>query len=73
MGVTIMNDVDVVIEFEKGAKVIEIAQVLHSIDSWAGYKIDVSYIVSTKKMLMDTTRELEAYRRAERDFQREKP
>ena len=72
MGVTMMNDVDVVIEFEKGAKVIEIAQALHSIDSWAGYKIDVSCIVSTKKMLVDTTKELEAYRRAERDFQREK-
>ena len=72
MGVTMMNDVDVVIEFEKGAKVIEIAQALHSIDSWAGYKIDVSCIVSTKKMLVDTTRELEEYRRAERDFQREK-
>ena len=72
MGVTMMNDVDVVIEFEKGAKVIEIAQALHSIDSWAGYKIDVSCIVSTKKMLVDTTKELEAYRRAEREFQREK-
>ena len=72
MGVTIMNDVDAVIEFEKGAKVIEIAQALHSIDSWAGYKIDVSCIVSTKKMLVDTTKELEAYRRAERVFQREK-
>ena len=72
MGVTIMNDVDVVIEFEKGAKVIEIAQALHGIDSWVGYKIDISCIVSTKKMLVDTTRELEAYRRAERDFQREK-
>ena len=72
MGVTMMNDVDVVIEFEKGAKVIEIAQALHSIDSWAGYKIDVSCIVSTKKMLVDTTRELEEYRRAKRDFQCEK-
>ena len=72
MGVTIMNDVDTVIEFEKGAKVIEIAQALHSIDSWTGYKVEVSCIVSTKKMLVDTTREIEAYRRAERDFQREK-
>ena len=72
MGVTMMNDVDVVIEFEKGAKVIEIAQALHGIDSWAGYRVDISCIVSTKKMLVDTTREIEAYRRAERDFQREK-
>ena len=72
MGVTMMNDVDVVIEFEKGAKVIKIAQALHGIDSWAGYKIDISCIVATKKMLVDTTREIESYRRAERDFQREK-
>ena len=72
MGVTIMNDVDAVIEFEKGAKVIEIAQALHGIDSLTGYKVDISCIVSTKKMLVDTTREIEAYRRAERDFQREK-
>ena len=72
MGVTIMNDVDAVIEFEKGAKVIEIAQALHGIDSWTGYKVDISCIVLTKKMLVDTTREIEAYRRAERDFQREK-
>ena len=67
-----MNDVDAVIEFEKGAKVIEIAQALHGIDSWTGYKVDISCIASTKKMLVDTTREIEAYQRAERDFQREK-
>ena len=72
MGVTIMNDVDAVIEFEKGAKVIEIAQALHGIDSWTDYKVDISCIVSTKKMLVDTTRQIEAYRRAERNFQREK-
>ena len=40
MGVTIMNDVDAVIEFEKGARVIEIAQALHGIYSWTGYKVD---------------------------------
>ena len=72
MSITIMNNVDAVIEFEKGAKVIEIAQALHGIDSWTGYKVDISCIVSTKKMLVDTTREIEAYRRAERDFQSEK-
>ena len=72
MDVTIMNDVDAVIEFEKGAKVIEIAQALHGINSWTGYKVDVSCIVATKPLLVETTREIEAYRRAEGDFQREK-
>ena len=72
MGVTIMNDVDAVVEFEKGAKVIEIAQTLHSIDTWTGYKVVVGCIVSTKPLLVETTREIEAYRRAERDFQKER-
>ena len=65
MGVTIMNDVDAVVEFEKGAKVIEIAQTLHNIDTWMGYKVVVGCIVSTKPLLVETTREIEAYRRAE--------
>ena len=68
MGVTIMNDVDAVIEFERGAKVIEIAQALHGIDSWTGYKVEVSCIVATKPLLVETTREIEAYRRAEHRF-----
>ena len=39
MGVTLMNDTDAVIEFEKGVKITEIAQLLHNIDSWVGYKV----------------------------------
>ena len=69
MGVTIMNDVDAVIEFEKGAKVIEIAQALHGIGSWTGYRVDISCIVATKPLLVKMTREIEAYRRAKQDFQ----
>ena len=72
MGVTIMTDVEAVVEFEKGAKVIEIAQTLHSIDTWTGYKIVVGCIMATKPLLVETTREIEAYRRVERNFQREK-
>ena len=33
IGIMLMNDKDVVIEFEKGARVVEISQLLHSIDS----------------------------------------
>ena len=70
IGVTLMNDTDVVFEFEKGAKVIEISQLLHSIDLWTGYKVDVACIVSTKKLLVETTREIEECRRAEKEIQR---
>ena len=72
IGVTIMNDVDGVVEFEKGAKVIEIAQTLHSIDTWTGYKVIVGCIMSTKPLLVETTREIEAYNRAECDFREKK-
>ena len=49
MGVTLMNDTDAVIEFEKGVKITEIAQLLHSIDSWVGYRVEVGSIIATKK------------------------
>ena len=72
MGVTIMNDVDAVVEFEKGARVIEISQALHGIDTWTGYRVVVGCIVVTKQLLVETTREIEAHRRAEKDFQKER-
>ena len=34
LGVTIMNNIDVVAEFGKGVRVFKIAQLLHSIDTW---------------------------------------
>ena len=58
----LMNDTDVVIDFEKGARVIEISQLLHSIDLWTGYKVEVACIVSTKKLLVETTKEIEEQR-----------
>ena len=70
MGVTLMNDTDAVIEFEKGVKITEIAQLLHSIDSWVGYKVEVGCIIATKKQLVKTTMDIEDHRRAARDLER---
>ena len=70
MGVTVMNDTDAVIEFEKGVKITEIAQLLHSIDSWVGYKVEVGCIIATKKQLVKTTMDIENHRRAVRDLER---
>ena len=67
-----MNDTDVVTEFEKGARVVEISQLLHSIDSWTGYKVEVACIVSTKKLLVETTKEIEENRRAVHELQEQK-
>ena len=76
MGVTLMNDTDAVIEFEKGVKITEIAQLLHSIDSWVeaykDYKVEVGCIIATKKQLVKTTMDIEDHRRAARDLERKR-
>ena len=72
MGVTLMNDTDAVIEFEKGVKITEIAQLLHSIDSWVGYKVEVGCIIATKKQLVKTTLDIEEQRRAARELEQKK-
>ena len=72
MGVTLMNDTDAVIEFEKGVKITKIAQLLHSIDSWVGYKVEVGCIIATKKQLVKTTMDIEDHRRAARDLERKR-
>ena len=72
MGVTLMNDTDAVIEFEKGVKITEIAQLLHSIDSWVGYKVEVGCIIATKKQLVKTTMDIEEQRRATRELEQKR-
>ena len=61
-----MNDTDVVIKFEQVVKITEIAQLLHSIDSWVGYKVEVGCVIATKKQLVKTTMGIERHRRAAR-------
>ena len=72
MGVMLMNDTDAVIEFEKGVKITEIAQLLHSIDSWVGYKVEVGCIIATKKQLVKTTMDIEEQRRAARELEQKR-
>ena len=67
MGVMLMNDTDAVIEFEKEVKITEIAQILHSIDLWVGYKVEVGCIIATKKQLVKMTMDIEEHKRAARE------
>ena len=69
MGVTLMNDTDAVIGFEKGVKITKVAQLLHSVDSWVGYKVEVGCIIATKKQLVKTTMDIEDHSRAARDLE----
>ena len=69
VAVTLLNDMDSFVEFEKGVKITEVAQLMHSIDSWVGYKVDVGCIMATKKQLVKTAKDIEEHRRAAKDLE----
>ena len=57
LGVTIMNNIDVVAEFGKGVRVFEIVQLLHSIDTWNKYRVEIGTLMSSKEQIVDMVRE----------------
>ena len=71
LGITIMNDVDVVVEFGRGVRLYEAAQLLHSLASWDQYKIEIGTIISSKPQIIDMVRERERVREADRRIQQQ--
>ena len=59
IGVTLMNDVDVVVEFGRGARLFEISSALHAITVWDKYQVSVGCIFSNKRLIVDMVREIE--------------
>ena len=55
--VTIMNDIDSVIEFGKGARMFEVAQQLQALNEWDHYQVEVGVILATKDLLADIVQE----------------
>ena len=53
----IMNDVDTMVEFEKGARMFEIAQQLQALNVWDHYQVDIGTILATKSLLVDIVQE----------------
>ena len=43
-----MNDIDAVIEVDQVTRIVEIAQLLYSTNSWVGYMAEIGYLMSTK-------------------------
>ena len=66
-----MNDVDVVVEFGRGVRLYEAAQLLHSLASWDQYKIEIGTIISSKPQIVDMVRERERVREANRRIQQQ--
>ena len=65
-----MNNTDVVLGFEKSVKVTGIAQLLHSIDSWVGYKVEVGCFMVNKKQLVKMAKDMEERRKAVKKLER---
>ena len=63
IAVTIMNDVDSVIEFGKGARMFEVAQQLQALNEIDHYQVEVGTILATKTLLVDIVQERDRVKR----------
>ena len=52
-----MNDVDSVVEFQKGARMFEVTQQLQALNVWDHYQVEVGTILVTKSLLVDIVQE----------------
>ena len=63
IAVTIMNDVDSVIKFGKGARMFEVTQQLQALDEMDHYQVEVGTILATKTLLVDIVQERDRVKR----------
>ena len=71
LGVTIMNDIDVIVEFGRGIKMYEIARALSTVNSWDKYKVEIGTLMSTKTQIVGMVQEREQVRMAAQRVERQ--
>ena len=64
LGVGIMNSIDAVVEFGRGVRVFEAAQLLHSITVWNKYKVEIGTLMSSKAQIIEMVWEREQVQQA---------
>ena len=69
IGVTLMNDMDIVVEFGRGARLFEISSALHAVTEWDRYQVNVGCIFSDKKLIVGMVREIECVRETQQRTQ----
>ena len=62
LAITIMNDVDSVLEFGRGIWMFEVAQLLHNMATWDKYNIEMGTLMSTKPQIVRLVRDREQVR-----------
>ena len=53
IAITIIEDVDSVVEFGREARMFEVAQQLQALNVWDHYQVEVGTILTTKTLLVD--------------------
>ena len=57
--VVVMNDQEVVMEFEEETSIMEVSKVIHGLFHWGGQSISVDSLVAKKDLIADIVRECE--------------
>ena len=71
LGVTVMNDRDIVVDFEPEVPIIDNAQVIHGLATWKGKSVDVSCLMSEKESLLNMVQTREEVRVKNRELERD--
>ena len=70
LGVTVMNDRDVVVEFKPKSRLWEASALLHTLKTWDKYHVEVTCLMSTKPQLVNMVRDRENARKAAAEYER---
>ena len=72
LGVTLMNDRDVVVDFRPKSRLWEITPQLHHLVTWDKYAVEVSCLMSERPHLLKMVRDREQARHAVQEYQKKK-
>ena len=70
LGVTVMNDRDVIIEFRPKVRLWEISSLMYNLRTWDKYRVKVTCLMSTKKQLMEDVKDREQARQAVTSYEK---
>ena len=72
LGVTVMNDRDVIVEFRPKVRLWEVSSLMHNLHSWDKYKIEVACLMLMKSLLTVMVKDRESARQVVIDYERKK-
>ena len=59
LGVTVMNEIDTVVEFGSGVRMYKVAKAMSTVNTWDKYKVEMGTLMSTKSQIVGMVQERE--------------